>query len=822
MAIYHLSAKVLSRQSSRTALGAASYRSGEKLQQEGIGGVLHDYSRKAGVVYKEILAPQHAPKWALDRETLWNHVDRYELRKDAQLAREVEVALPVELSLREQVELLREFANQQFVSRGMVADVAIHHDNPANPHAHILLTMRTVGPDGFGKKEREWNQKDTLRRWREAWASTANHHLAMAGLEARIDHRSYFEQGIELTPGRKIGASLERQGSDRLPPILLERIADQQRIARENGERIIADPTVALAALTHHRATFSKRDVALFLHTRTDGAEQFQAAMTRLFASEEVVTLRAVGKGDGRFTTREMISIERGLFDRALAMSERPGHSVNQKFIDAALGESSLSAQQRAAFRHITTREDVSAVVGVAGSGKSTMLAAAREAWEAQGYSVKGAALSGIAAESLQRASGIASRTIASYELAWRNERDLLGRKDVLVIDEAGMVGTRQMARVFEAAEKAGAKVVLVGDPEQLQAIEAGAPFRGILSQIGMAELTEVHRQQALWQREATRQMASGETAAALIGYELRELLHAHQTLNEARDSTLRAWAQSRHSAPDKTSLMLAFTRVDVSALNDAARELRKAQGELAGGERVETSRGTREFAVGDRIYFLRNERSLGVKNGTLATVEAVRDGVLQVALDIDNARKVVVDTGMYKDIDHGYASTIHKSQGVTVDRAFVLASPHFDRHTTYVALSRHRESAEVHFAREDFSTSDDLKMTLSRARPKELAIDYIDDRGALPHKQTRPTESAAPELGYIERFKERVQAAFERRRAEIATDSDRHERSHRQRAGASKERLTGDHEQLARGQNKEDPKREQEPSRPKDFGFER
>lgn len=822
MAIYHLSAKVLSRQSSRTALGAASYRSGEKLQQEGIGGVLHDYSRKAGVVYKEILAPENAPKWALDREPLWNHVDRYELRKDAQLAREVEVALPVELSLREQVELLREFANQQFVSRGMVADVAIHHDNPANPHAHILLTMRSVGPDGFGKKEREWNHKDTLRSWREAWASTANHHLAMAGLEARIDHRSYFEQGIELTPGRKIGASLERQASDRLPPILLERIADQQRIARENGERIIEDPTVALAALTHHRATFSKRDVALFLHTRTDGAEQFQAAMTRLFGSEEVVTLRAEGKTDGRFTTREMIAIERGLFDRALAMSERPGHSVNQKFIDAALGESSLSAQQRAAFRHITTRGDVSAVVGVAGSGKSTMLAAAREAWEAQGYFVRGAALSGIAAESLQRASGIASRTIASYELAWRNERDLLDRKDVLVIDEAGMVGTRQMARVFEAAEKAGAKVVLVGDPEQLQAIEAGAPFRGVLSQIGMAELTEVHRQQALWQREATRQMASGETAAALIGYELRELLHAHETLSEARDSTLRAWAQSRHSAPDKTSIMLAFTRVDVSALNDAARELRKAQGELVGGERIESSRGEREFAVGDRIYFLRNERSLGVKNGTLATVESVRDGVLQVALDIDNTRKIVVDTGVYKDIDHGYASTIHKSQGVTVDRAFVLASPHFDRHTTYVALSRHRESAEVHFAREDFKDGDDLKLTLSRARPKELAIDFVDKRRESPRNGQPDSPSPGHERGYIQRFKERVRDAFDRRRSEIEKLNGQHDAAQPRRSLASKARTDDAKESPARGRQRDANARDHEPPRPKDFGRER
>jgi hypothetical protein len=267
---------------------------------------------------------------------------------------------------------------------------------------------------------------------------------------------------------------------------------------------------------------------------------------------------------------------------------------------------------------------------------------------------------------------------------------------------------------------------------------------------------------------------------------------------------------------------MLAFTRVDVSALNDAARELRKAQGELVGGERIETSRGEREFAVGDRVYFLRNERSLGVKNGTLATVESVRDGVLQVALDIDNARKVVVDTGMYKDIDHGYASTIHKSQGVTVDRVFVLASPHFDRHTTYVALSRHRESAEVHFAREDFKDGDDLKLTLSRARPKELAVDFVDER--RERASGGPSEAGSPEQerGYIERFKERVQAAFDRRRAETKQTNEHSDAAQRRRSPASKSRIEDAKDLPERARLRDGQARDHEVPPPKDFGRER
>jgi Ti-type conjugative transfer relaxase TraA len=763
MAIYHFSAKIVSRQSGRTALGAAAYRSGERLQQDGIGGVMHDYSRKAGVVHKEILAPDNAPEWARNRVQLWNEIDRIELRKDAQLAREVEVALPVELGLREQVELLRGFVQAQFVARGMVADIAIHHDNPQNPHAHVLLTLREIGPNGFGDKDRDWNQKPLLREWREAWAAAVNEQLVMGGHEARVDHRSFKEMGIALIPGRKIGISLERQVAEGLPHYLDERVLEQQEIKRQNGEEIIANPTAALSALTHNRATFGERDVANYLSTRTYGSEQFQAAMASVMTSQEVVGIDAREYGEGRFTTREMVKLERDLFSRAERMAEKTSHSVAPSHREAALDGSTLSREQKAAFNHILDAGGIKAVVGVAGSGKSTLLAAAREAWESRGYSVRGAALSGIAAENLQRSSGIASRTLASYEHAWKQGRDGLGRADVLVIDEAGMVGTRQLARVLEAADKAHAKVVLLGDPEQLQAIEAGAPFRGILATVGGVQLEEVRRQKELWQREATRQLAAGNTSQALAGYELHRLIKEHTTRDDARTGLLTAWA--RGAEREGTQLMLAHARADVHALNEAVRALRKSNGDLADGRVFETERGQREFAQGDRIYFLRNEKSLGVKNGTLATIEQIDGRMLHVRLEDESRSEVKVDTHFYRHLDHGYASTIHKGQGATVDRTYVLAAPSFDRHLTYVALSRHRESTELHYAREDFGSKQDLNSALSRARPKELATDFVtpnDARsGAVRDEPERSSDAAQV------RFKERIESAFERALAE-------------------------------------------------------
>lgn len=760
MAIFHLSAKIVTRASGRTALGAAAYRSGETLTQDGLGGLVHDYSRKGGVAYADILAPPDAPTWARNRSELWNEVDRFERRKDAQLAREVEVALPVELSKAEQLELIKNFAQTQFVNRGMVADVAIHHDNPQNPHAHILLTLRDIAPDGFKSKRRDWNDKKLLRSWREGWAAQANEALAMAGHEARIDHRSFAAQGLRLEPGRKLGVGQERQAAQRLPRFLAERVIQQREIARTNGDKIIADPSIALGAITYHRATFAERDVATFLSTRTADADQFQLAMRSVLQSREIVALNVREHGEGRYSTREMLGVERQLFTRAEAMSQSPGHRVSKARGDAALQSVALSQEQQRAFTHVLDATDLKAVVGVAGSGKSTLLAAAREAWESVGYHVNGATLSGIAAENLQRASGITSRTLASYEHAWTKDQERLTAKDVLVIDEAGMVGTRQLARILEAAESARAKVVLLGDTEQLQAIEAGAPFRGILATVGGAQLDDVRRQKSIWQRDATRQLATGNTARALGAYEANRHIHAHDTREDARAALLSAW--SKVAASSGTKLMLAHTRADVLELNQAARDLRKAQGELRDGVPFETERGIREIATGDHIYFLRNEKNLGVKNGTLATVEKIRDKTLTVRLANEIGSTIEVDTSFYRHFDHGYAATIHKGQGVTVDRSFVLATPNFDRHLTYVALSRHRESAEVHFAREDFADRSDLTTALSRARPQELATDFVE------------ANTPANERPVVERFRKRIATAFVKARNRESQGQDR------------------------------------------------
>ena len=749
MAIYHLHVKVIGRKAGSSAVASAAYRSGTRLHDERLVRS-HDFSAKPGVVHSEVMLPEQAPEAWSDRERLWNTVEAFEVRKDAQLAREVEFALPRELTEAQGIELARDFVQSEFVDRGMIADLNLHRDigedGLAKPHAHVMLTMRSVDENGFGPKVRDWNRTEMVERWRERWAELANERLAELDIDARIDHRSLEAQGIALEPQTQIGAPAQRiegEGNE------ADRAAMHREIARGNGARIVADPALGLDAITQQQSTFTERDLAKFAHRHSDGLDQFNAVMGAMRGAPDLVELGKDARGEDRFTIHEMIEAEQRLHRAAELMSERERHELRGADREAALARAEarglvLSGEQVDALAHVTDGRDLGVVLGHAGTGKSAMLGVAREAWEAAGYEVRGAALSGIAAENLEAGSGIASRTIASLEHGWGQGRDLLTSRDVLVIDEAGMVGTRQLERVLSHAAEAGAKVVLVGDPRQLQSIEAGAAFRSIHERHGGAEIGEVRRQREDWQREATRDLANGRTGIALEAYRSNGSVHEAKTREQARDDLIKRWERDRQAAPERSRIILTHTNDEVRALNEAARGRMRATGDLGDDVRLTVERGARNFASGDRVMFLQNERGLGVKNGTLGTIEQV--SAQSMTVRTDDERDVSFDVKDYNRIDHGYAATIHKAQGMTVDRTHVLATPGLDAHGTYVALSRHRDGVDLHYGRDDFASQDGLTRTLSRNRSKDMASDY---------------ERADPSQDYAERrgitFRERV-----------------------------------------------------------------
>jgi Ti-type conjugative transfer relaxase TraA len=760
MAIYHFSAKVISRAAGSSAVASAAYRSASRLHDQRLDRH-QDFSDKSGVVHSEVMLPDGVPVHLRDREKLWNAVEAGELRKDAQLAREVEFAIPRELSQEQGIELARDFVRETFVDQGMIADLNVHwdigDDGLARPHAHVMLTMRSVGENGFGAKVRDWNRTQLLEQWREDWGAHVNERLAELGIDARVDHRSLEAQGIDLEPQDKIGAAAARMAAQGLEA---DRLEEHREIARANGARIIADPGIALDAITRQQATFTKRDLAMFVHRHSDGAEQFNAVLSAVESSPERIALDTDGRGEERFTTRQMLQVEERLHHAADRLELRASHTVPDAAREQAAERAAarglvLSGEQRSALEHITGRSDLGTVVGYAGTGKSAMLGVAADAYRETGYSVQGLALSGIAAENLEAGSGIPARTIASLEHAWGKERDLLGPRDVLVIDEAGMIGTRQLERVLTEAEKRGAKVLLVGDPEQLQSIEAGAAFRSLAERHPHVEIGDIRRQLEPWQRDATKLLATGRTDEALEAYHRQDRVHAAETREDARRDLIDRWDRDRRSEPERSRLILAHTNDDVRDLNGQARTRLKEHGELGADISVKTERGAREFAPGDKVMFLRNERGLGLKNGTLGSVEEISQSAMTARLD--SGARVTVDFKDYNHLDHGYAATIHKAQGVTVDRTHVLASPGLDRHATYVALSRHRQSVDLHYGRNDFADQRRLGRVLSRERSKDMASDYERDIG-----RHTATERQAPARSMFAGFKPKPTIAQE------------------------------------------------------------
>ena len=228
------------------------------------------------------------------------------MRRDAQLAREVEFAIPREMSQAQGIALARDFVKSEFVDRGMIADLNVHWDRAEDgmpkPHAHVMLTMRSVDEDGFGAKIRDWNRTELVERWRERWAELANARVAELDIDARIDHRSLEAQGIALEPQSQVGAPAHHIETQRIAGegIEADRAAMHRKIARGNGARIIADPALALEAITHQQSTFTRRDMAKFAHRHSDGLEQFNDVMGAMRSSLANLTAAEANVGERR------------------------------------------------------------------------------------------------------------------------------------------------------------------------------------------------------------------------------------------------------------------------------------------------------------------------------------------------------------------------------------------------------------------------------------------------------------------------------------------------------------------------------------------
>jgi conjugative relaxase-like TrwC/TraI family protein len=482
----------------------------------------------------------------------------------------------------------------------------------------------------------------------------------------------------------------------------------------------LASPT----GLTKRTSTFTRRDVFQALCERVPAgamvdARAIEVATDRFLISPHAIALlpsQGIGetyrRADGRllpierdelvYSTPELLALEQRLIRQVSASRAGDAGVASEREVDAALtARPTLSAEQRAMVESLCLHGDgVSVVVGKAGTGKTFALSAARQAWQAAGYPVLGVAVARRAARELEHGAGIRATSVAAL-LGDLQHGSLPGRC-VLVADEAGMVPTRQLARLMDATEAVGGKLVLVGDHRQLPELEAGGAFRGLVNRGLAIELTENHRQVHPWERTALDELRDGNAEQALGRYQAHDRVHIDDTPGQSRERLVADWWAVRDPVG---SVMLAQRRDDVRDLNARAREHMRAAG-LLGDLMIRLPGG--DFAVGDHVLVKRNDLRLGVVNGDRGQVTAIDPETRRLTLDL-GGEQVTLGSAYLDDrtvhggptLQHGYAMTVHVAQGLTVDHAFLLAGPGLNRELGYTALSRGRHTNQLYTSRD-------------------------------------------------------------------------------------------------------------------------
>ena len=467
-----------------------------------------------------------------------------------------------------------------------------------------------------------------------------------------------------------------------------------------------------LADLTREHSTVSERDLHARAYELAAGVCEPAHAdriVEGLMRSGELVALR-----DGLWTTRELREREQATLTLAESRAGERAAPVGERTLQSAQRQAgcelggSLSAEQREALATITGRGGVSVLVGQAGTGKGVVLSAAASAWRAGGYQVIGTAIAGATAERLGAEANLERSVNTSALLAGvESGHTHFGPDTVVVMDEAGMADTNRLSALVGATAERETKLVLVGDQAQLSPISAGGMFAELQDRVPTAELSEVHRAQKEWERDAWAQLRAGESHEALAAYQAHERLHIADTHEQAAQQMVADWDTARQEKPEQRTVMLTdASNVELDRINALAQAHHAQAGEL-GAETVALPDRPYGLAAGDEVIFtaaLHQPGSPRVENGTLGTVMSTgEENRLTIETKGAHEREVQLRTDEFKDLRLAYAQHVYKAQGATVQHAFVLTGGwQTDRERSYVALSRAQERTDIYVSRED------------------------------------------------------------------------------------------------------------------------
>ncbi len=693
---YFLSARIISRKSGGNAVAAAAYRSGSKLV-EGDGDAQqkpleHDYRRRSGVMSAFILAPSQAPNWMRDRQNLWQGVEAAEKRVDAQLAREVIVALPAvdifdhlipankNKRLGEFYErMLKRYADENFVKEGMIADIALHEPADKNDdrhyHAHIMLSMREIKGDEFGKKERSWNESAKLERWRSSWSALVNESLKAKNIGGFVDHRSYEERGLDIAATRPLGsknAKMERFG------VVTPAGNDNRKVKEDNkaGHKY-------LEKVFEHAPSASHDEIITALEK--EGFADPDAMIKQLEQEGIILALHSKETGfkSGLYSYAPMQKRANELKGQATQLLKSGGFDLDEDLVSAAIGARGDKLVREALA--YTAKPQGFKVIEAANNGhKKTYMKACRDLYQKAGYEVVGVARNNQGKDAFKQA-GFTKGVLTYRDLLRRFGERYKGSKSqskkVIIIDGADQLSPLQDKEIFRTARKIGAKLIYIGSPKAKSKRNWQSMFAYYKKLARFKRLRDKFlRKSENMRYELIRSAFINARSFSALKMQGARYLHGYGSASLAKQATLDLWFKKMKPRDEKRFILTSKDK-DAATLNFAIQKerLRRKHLKEKYGKMFRVSYKSDQGSTLERdmflywrdmIQFKKSYKDIGIEEGTRARV-VIHYGDKTI-LETDDGRRVRVDLRKHNGFDLGYAGRIASNTDHELDESYI------------------------------------------------------------------------------------------------------------------------------------------------------
>ncbi|SPR02438.1 conjugal transfer protein TraA [Orientia tsutsugamushi] len=683
-------------------------------------GIRYNFSRKKDNVYHTVLIPDYVNQDFKNIQTLMNEVERTETRENSKLLKDIVIALPdeKELNLEHRIELTHRIVDaMEWVQNGLGVQIDIHKPQigDKNWHVHILVTTRRFKENGeeLGDKAVDLEAKfiTVKGQWRiikdskmihEIAKEETNAYFAELGLPYRVDE-------ISEVPGKHIGPPRIRS--------LINEVVNENELRKEAHLKIINDADVITDSITHYKSIFTKQDVEKAVKDIPDPTAREQLVQQVLSSNRILELYHDDGESSKYFTTIEVRNEETRIIRIANKINNQVYYNDIYNLKSDIEGLANVSEEQKQALRHILlSTSGVRVLRGRAGTGKSYVLIKAHELATNRGQKVIGLAPTHKAVSELRSKGYTEVYTVKGFLY---NRKKIFMQDSLIVVDEAGMVGTKAYAELFRVVRKNHCQLILAGDEKQLASIERGGMFEMLSNIFGSHVLVNIRRQSKNWSREAAMEFAESNILSGITLLRQNNSVRFDNTLQDSMSKLIYNWSLSKFKPHEK--LVITVRNKDVDILNSSIRSLLKANGTLKGTEYERSIDGRKKsYMAGDRIVFQKSYKDLQIQNSEFATLTSVSKN--KFIAKTDTGKEVSFDPSEIQ-FKHGYASTVYKVQGASIKDVYVLHNGVSNISSSYVAMTRHIKSLKLYCNKEATGSINSLINQLSRPNEKSASI---------------------------------------------------------------------------------------------------